>query len=92
MTQHLVAILRREPAGIPLERLLNLISHDLHDTYLDIHSNAREYRRKAREWNKKRRLKGKEEREPAVVEMINFQDPQVSSLWPLDMTREIWDP
>ena len=67
-------------------------SHDLHATYLDIHATAREYRKKAREYNKKLILKGKDPREVAPVEMNNFQDPQVSSLWPLDMKREVWDP
>lgn len=67
-------------------------SHELHETYLNIHSSARDYRKKAREVNKKLLSKGKEMREVAAVEMNNFQDPQVSSLWPLDMKNEVWDP
>jgi hypothetical protein len=69
-----------------------LSSHDLHATYLDIHAKARGYRKEAREANKKLLLKGKEMREVAAVEMNNFQDPQISSLWPLDMKGEVWDP
>ncbi|KAH6908541.1 hypothetical protein BKA70DRAFT_1280117 [Coprinopsis sp. MPI-PUGE-AT-0042] len=91
MTQHLVKILREDPTPT-MGTLLGQISHDLHTTYLDIHSRARDYRKKAREVNKVRMLKGKQMKDVMAVEMNNFQDPQVSSLWPLDMKREVWDP
>ncbi|KAH6908474.1 hypothetical protein BKA70DRAFT_271268 [Coprinopsis sp. MPI-PUGE-AT-0042] len=93
MTQHLIVILRlREDPKPTMGTLLGQISHDLHTTYLDIHSRARDYRKKAREVNRLRLLKGKQIEDVVAVETNNFQDPQVSSLWPLDMKREIWDP
>ncbi|TFK18837.1 hypothetical protein FA15DRAFT_697885 [Coprinopsis marcescibilis] len=90
MTQALIKILRSDPHP-SLKDLLKLISHDLHDNYLSLHARARDYKKRARAYNLKRRAEGKPEKTTKEVEMDNFQDPQISSLYPLNMNQS-WSP
>ncbi|KAF6766126.1 caspase domain-containing protein [Ephemerocybe angulata] len=91
MTQSLVNNLRRDPHPSLHDLLMN-ISHDLHGLYRDIHAKSRSYKKQARIANLARAAKGKLIRTPEPVEMDNFQNPQISSLYPLDTHAQRWAP
>jgi len=90
MTQALVQILRKDPHP-SLHNLLTDVSHDLHTLYLTLHLKARAYRKRVQEVNRERKKNGKKPRKGHSVEMNNFQNPQLSSDRPLDMSRR-WYP
>ncbi|KAJ3508179.1 hypothetical protein NLJ89_g5898 [Agrocybe chaxingu] len=90
MTQALVQLLRNDPHPT-LHNLLTHVSHDLHRFYLNLHVKAREYRKMIEKRNEERKKKGKKPKLGDVVEMNNFQNPQLSSDRPLDMSRT-WYP
>ncbi|KAJ2922977.1 hypothetical protein H1R20_g14131, partial [Candolleomyces eurysporus] len=93
MTQCLIRILLLGQDNHPtLHDLLLNVSHDLHALYLDIHAKSRDYKKKARLANLKLLAKGRRARTPEQVEMDNFQNPQISSLYPLDMENQRWAP
>ncbi|KAJ2915783.1 hypothetical protein MD484_g4631, partial [Candolleomyces efflorescens] len=76
MTQCLVRVLRKNP-NPTLHDLLLTVSHDLHGLYLDIHAKSRDYKKKVRTANLRRIAKGLLAKMPELVEMDNFQNPQV---------------
>ncbi|KDR79908.1 hypothetical protein GALMADRAFT_222842 [Galerina marginata CBS 339.88] len=89
MTQGLVKILRQNPHPT-LHNLLTLVSHDIHTFYIGLHARARDYRKKVRARNVEMARNGKQPREGVEVEMNNFQDPQLSSDRPLDLSRQFY--
>ncbi|KJA20433.1 hypothetical protein HYPSUDRAFT_43125 [Hypholoma sublateritium FD-334 SS-4] len=89
MTQALVRILSNEPHPT-YQKLLTLVSHDIHAYYVDLHSRAREYRKMVQAINKTKMLLGKKAQLGDRVEMNNFQNPQLSSDRPLDMSRAFY--
>lgn len=52
-------------------------SHELHIFYMDLHAESRSYKNAINEINIKRQRKGKTPLERRIVEMNNFQNPQV---------------
>jgi len=85
MTQVLIKVLKNDP-NPSLKDLLTLVSHDIHSFYLSLHDSAKTYKEQMKIYNSKRRA-GKEPKKVRSVEMDNFQDPQISSPQPLDMSR-----
>ncbi|KJA28591.1 hypothetical protein HYPSUDRAFT_716158 [Hypholoma sublateritium FD-334 SS-4] len=86
LTQYLVSNLMRNPRPT-LRNLLTSVSHDIHGYYVsDLHGNARSYKKSVEK-------KGLRNDTPmaSVVEMHNFQNPQLSSFLPLDM-KQCFDP
>ena len=55
-------------------------SHELHIFYMDLHAESRGYKDAINEINIKRQSKGKTPLERRIVEMNNFQNPQVNIL------------
>ncbi|KAJ3505805.1 hypothetical protein NLJ89_g7225 [Agrocybe chaxingu] len=90
MTVALINLLEREPHPT-LERVLTLVSFELHQKYVTLHAASRAYRKQVREFNATRLARGKSPRIGKEVEMNNFQTPQLSSHQPLDMER-LWNP
>ncbi|KAF5313830.1 hypothetical protein D9619_013017 [Psilocybe cf. subviscida] len=86
MTQSLVKILNETPHP-RFDVLMTEISHNIHRYYVDLHSRARAYRKLVRRLNSQKIKQGKKPREGDRVEMNNFQEPQLSSDRPLDMSR-----
>lgn len=91
MTQALVNRLLENPSPCLHDLLMN-ISHDLHDLYLGIHAHSRTYKKEARLANMKRTARGKNKKQVLPTEMDNFQNPQISSLYPLDTRTQRWSP
>ncbi|KAF8959333.1 caspase domain-containing protein [Flammula alnicola] len=89
MTQALVKILNNN-AHPTFHDLLTLVSHDIHSFYVDLHSRAREYKKKVQAANRAKIKMGKKIKEGDLVEMNNFQNPQLSSDRPLDMSRHFY--
>ncbi|KAF4618638.1 hypothetical protein D9613_009839 [Agrocybe pediades] len=89
LTQSLVRILEKDP-HLTFDDLMTLVSHDIHSYYVDLHSRARDYRKKVRLANNEKVKKGQKPRPGKEVEMNNFQNPQLSSERPLDMTRRFY--
>ena len=58
-------------------------SHELHDFYMDLHAESRVYKDALNKTNIKRQSKGKIPLERRIVEMNNFQNPQVNRLYNL---------
>ncbi|KAF9460212.1 caspase domain-containing protein [Collybia nuda] len=92
MTQVLVNILKNDPNPRLVDMLMS-VSHELHSFYLRLHGHAREYRKNLKELNRRRAARNLP---PITIhttppEMHNFQDPQLSSLRPLDRNAK-WDP
>lgn len=63
-----------------------LYSHELHAFHLDLHQDARQYMRQIKDANKRRWARGKQPFRQQTVEVDNFQDPQVSSTFPVALT------
>lgn len=84
MTQALIKLLEEDP-NPSFHKLLKRISHDLHRSYLRRHDEARAYKEKWRIRAEKAMRCNQPVRERMEVEMDNFQDPQLSSLYPLNM-------
>ncbi|KAF8905200.1 caspase domain-containing protein [Gymnopilus junonius] len=89
MTSVLVHILRKNPHPT-LEDLMTDVSHQIHEFYLDLHDRSREYKKKVRAANDMMVRSGKMPKEGDEVEMNNFQNPQLSSDKPLDMSRRFY--
>jgi len=85
MTQALIKVLKNDP-NPSLKDLLTLVSHDMHSFYLSLHESARKYKEEMKIYNSRRRA-GRAPQKALSVEMDNFQDPQISSPQPLDMSR-----
>ena len=58
-------------------------SHELHAFYMDLHAEYRVYKDAINEINIKRRSEGKTPVMRRIVEMNNFQNPQVNILYNL---------
>jgi len=52
-------------------------SHELHSFYVELHDDSRNYKNKMKDANLQRLRKGKGPWESRMVEMNNFQNPQV---------------
>jgi hypothetical protein len=89
MTQALVKLLNETP-NPRFDELMTAISHDIHRYYVDLHSRAREYRKLIQRLNSQKIKQGKKPRAGDRVEMNNFQELQLSSDRPLDMSRHFY--
>ena len=56
-------------------------SHEMHSFYMELHDMSRNYKGKVKHFNILRQKQGKTPLERQTVEMDNFQDPQVNTLW-----------
>ncbi|KIY68186.1 hypothetical protein CYLTODRAFT_374758 [Cylindrobasidium torrendii FP15055 ss-10] len=82
MSSALVSILSSSP-NPTLTELMGNVSREMHRRALDLHIRGKKYKK---EWKLYKRRGGKRKNAAAaVVEIDNFQDPQLSSLRPLDM-------
>jgi len=88
MTQALIRLLNEDPEP-SFKKLLTRVSHDLHRSYVKLHYQAREYKKQYHTYAEKARKNNRPMREPQEVEMNNFQDPQLSSLYPLNMDDKL---
>ncbi|KAF8913510.1 caspase domain-containing protein [Mucidula mucida] len=87
MTAALVKTLGGKNPNPSLRDLILRVSHELHKCSLVAHDAAKQYSKEVREY-RKRGGKG-----PTVpVDMNNFQDPQLSSLRPLNLEKTCWNP
>ncbi|KAF9014363.1 hypothetical protein BDZ89DRAFT_1142399 [Hymenopellis radicata] len=86
MTAALVNTLKDNP-NPSLRDLVLRVSHELHKCSLNAHDAARTYSKAMREYRKRG---GKCLAAP--VNMDNFQDPQLSSLQPLNLEKTCWNP
>jgi len=86
MTDALIKVLRKDPHA-SLKHIMTTISHEMHTLYMELHDMSRNYKGKVKETNLARKNKGKGPLKRRTVEMDNFQDPQISSHFPLDMDR-----
>ncbi|KAF8196145.1 peptidase C14, caspase domain-containing protein [Pholiota molesta] len=88
MTQYLVQNLNAKSKPT-LHNLMTSISHDIHLYYVnDLHQKARAYKKKV---NARCNGQRSEDAMALVVEMHNFQNPQLSSLLPMNM-EQVFDP
>jgi len=85
MTQALIKVLKNDPTP-SLKDVLTLVSHDIHSFYLSLHESARKYKEQVKIYNSNKQPE-KEPKQARSVEMNNFQDPQIASPQPLDMSR-----
>ncbi|KAK0421726.1 caspase domain-containing protein [Armillaria borealis] len=85
MTQALIDILKKDPHP-SLKDLMTNVSHEVHKASLNLHSIVKTFKKDLKKWNRDR---GPEAAvsvpDDVVLEMDNFQDPQLSSHKPLDM-------
>ncbi|KAF9475281.1 hypothetical protein BDN70DRAFT_883915 [Pholiota conissans] len=89
MTQVLVRLLMKNPHPT-YQDLMTLVSHEIHAFYVDLHSRAKMYKKKVQVVNKAKMLIGKKIRPGDPVEMDNFQNPQLSTDRPMDMSRHFY--
>ncbi|KJA17753.1 hypothetical protein HYPSUDRAFT_1006337 [Hypholoma sublateritium FD-334 SS-4] len=80
MTQHLIKILKKNP-NPTYKKLLTDVSHAIHGMYTGLHTKARAYKKDAARYKETHK-----EFEIHPAEMHNFQNPQISSHYPLDMS------
>ncbi|KAF8156145.1 hypothetical protein BJ912DRAFT_1012905 [Pholiota molesta] len=66
------------------------VSHEIHKFYVDLHTRAKTYKKTVQAVNKAKMLMGKKIRPGDPVEMNNFQNPQLSTDRPLDMSRHFY--
>ncbi|TFK70745.1 hypothetical protein BDN72DRAFT_522002 [Pluteus cervinus] len=88
MTQTLVDILNNNPHPT-LEDVMLRVGHAIHLMYCRLHKKSRRYKQHIKEQNLEREKNGLPPVEELLVEMDNFQDPQLSSLKPLDMKSHL---
>lgn len=87
MTQALIEILKKDPHP-SLKDLMTNVSHEVHKAALNLHKNVKTYKKSMKEWRKNMERLGQKATvsvSDSVLEMDNFQDPQLSSHKPLDM-------
>ncbi|KAK7041496.1 hypothetical protein VNI00_009364 [Paramarasmius palmivorus] len=89
MTQSLVDILSRDPHPT-FKDLMVKVSHEMHSRLLNIHQETKSYKKSKKLWRIRKRRKRSLEGDTKGLEMNNFQDPQLSSMRPLDMSKK-WD-
>ncbi|KIM40751.1 hypothetical protein M413DRAFT_167260 [Hebeloma cylindrosporum] len=89
MSQILVKLLTSNPHPT-YQDLMTLVSHEIHAFYLDLHSKSRDYKKRIRAKNAKEIEQGRKPTQGLAVEMNNFQNPQLSSDRPLDMSRKFY--
>ncbi|KAF8955243.1 caspase domain-containing protein [Flammula alnicola] len=82
MTQHLIRLLTKEP-NPTLHDLLTVVSHEIHAFYVDLHERARMYKKKINDVNRRKEDLGEIPLPVELVEMHNFQDPQLSTHNPI---------
>ncbi|KXN82303.1 Metacaspase-1 [Leucoagaricus sp. SymC.cos] len=70
-------------------KLLSRVSHELHHSYIQLHDDARAYKKDYNDRVAKAIRNNRPVRERQEVEMDNFQDPQLSSLVPLNMEERL---
>ncbi|KAF9028879.1 hypothetical protein BDZ89DRAFT_1065775 [Hymenopellis radicata] len=86
MTTALVKILQENPHPFLKDLMLRIV-HEVHKYYVKLHDEAKKYRKEhAAYWKRG----GIEPRAPS--NMDNFQDPQLSSLLPLNFNEARWNP
>ncbi|KAK0432558.1 caspase domain-containing protein [Armillaria borealis] len=85
MAQALIVILKNDPHP-SLKDLMTNVSHEVHKASLNLQSVVKTYKKDLKEW---RRHRGTETAvsvsDAVVLEMDNFQDPELCSHKPLDM-------
>jgi len=86
MTEALITVLRKNPHS-SLNDIMHSISYELHDFYMHLHEESRGYKAAMRKINAKRAKRGKTLLKGRPVETDNFQHPEISSHFPLDMNR-----
>ncbi|PBK83359.1 hypothetical protein ARMGADRAFT_1019133 [Armillaria gallica] len=85
MTQALIEILKNDPHP-SLKDLMTNVSHEVHKASLNIHSRVKTYKKDLKEWHRRSCTEAAVSVPDAVVlEMTNFQDPQLPSHKPLNM-------
>ncbi|KAK0433728.1 caspase domain-containing protein [Armillaria borealis] len=89
MTRALIEILKKDPHP-SLKDLMTNVSHEVHKAALNLHRDVKTYKKNMKKW---RRAVGPKAAvsvsDDVVLEMDNFQDPQLSSHKPLDMNARL---
>ncbi|KAK0200469.1 caspase domain-containing protein [Desarmillaria ectypa] len=87
MTRALIEILKKDPHP-SLKDLMTNVSHEVHKAALNLHKDVKTYKKRVKEWRRAKERLGQKVvsmSDDLVLEMDNFQDPQLSSHRPLDM-------
>ncbi|KAK0445003.1 caspase domain-containing protein [Desarmillaria tabescens] len=84
MTRALIEILKKDPHP-SLKDLMTNVSHEVHKASLNVHKEVKTYKKRMKEWRRAKERRGQKAAvsvsdDVPVLEMDNFQDPQVRVL------------